>query len=116
MMDDKSIDYTVKEIHNYTMMLPKEYWGPGSYDKWIRVGWALKNHSERLVLTWYKFCSQSEDFDFVCNDVLEHWSNFGIYNKEGLTYKSIMYWCRMSDYDEYNKIYIPFTIKLFNFE
>ena len=105
MIDDKSIDYTIKEIHNYTMMLSKEYWGPGSYDKWIRVGWALKNHSERLVLTWYKFCSQSEDFDFVCNDVLEHWSNFGIYNKEGLTYKSIMYWCRMSNLDEYNKIY-----------
>ena len=105
MMDDNTIDYSIKEVHKYTMLLPKEYWGPGSYDKWIRVGWALKNTNPRLVLTWYKFCSQSEDFDFVCNDVLEHWETFDIYNKEGLSYKSIMYWARISNPERYNEIY-----------
>ena len=62
------------------MSLPKEYWGPGSYNKWIRVGWVLKNTNLKLVLTWIKFSSQSEDFDFDCNDVLDYWANFDNYS------------------------------------
>ena len=30
------------------MILPQKYWGPGSYDKWIRVGWALANISKKI--------------------------------------------------------------------
>ena len=46
------------------MILPVEYWGPGSYSKWIRVGWALKNTDPRLFITWLKFSSQSSHFDY----------------------------------------------------
>ena len=42
LFEDPNTEYKLKEIHSYTMILSKEYWGPGSYDKWIRVGWALK--------------------------------------------------------------------------
>ena len=103
--EDTNIDHKVKEVHAYTMCLPKDYWGPGSYSKWIRVGWALRNTSEKLLLTWMLFCSQSEDFDFRSNDAAEHWENFDVYNKEGLSQKSIMYWAKMDNYPEYIKIY-----------
>ena len=36
----------------------KEYYGPGSYNKWIRVGWALANTHPKMLLTWLKFSSQ----------------------------------------------------------
>ena len=42
-MEDKDTDYLVKEVHEYTMALPEKFWGPGSYDNWIRVLWCLKN-------------------------------------------------------------------------
>ena len=105
LFDDANTDYTIKEIHNYTMALPKEYWGPGSYDKWIRVCWALKNTNEKLVLTWLKFCSQSDDFDFSNNDALDMWEDGEINDRNGFTFKSIIYWCKTSNPDEYKNIY-----------
>ena len=105
LFDDANTDYTLKEIHNYTMALPQEYWGPGSYDKWIRVGWALKNSSEKLVLTWIKFCSQSPDFDFEHNDAYDYWEGGELSSEEGLSYKSIIYWCQISNPEEYKNIY-----------
>jgi len=35
-------DYEVKETHQFTMILPESYYNSGAYNKWIRVGWALK--------------------------------------------------------------------------
>ena len=106
LFDDPSNDYQIKELHDYTMSLPKEFWGPGSYNNWIRVGWVLKNTNPKLVLTWIKFSSQSEDFDFGCNDVLDYWANFDnySYSEEGLTFRSIIYWCKINNYNEYKKI------------
>ena len=104
--EDPDTEYFIKETHEYTMTLPQEYWGPGSYNKWIRVGWALKNTHEKLVLTWLLFCSQSTEFDLQHNDAIEHWNNFDTYNKEGFTRKSLMFWSKMSNYDEYIKIHL----------
>lgn len=105
LFNDANTDYTIKEIHNYTMALPKEYWGSGSYDKWIRVCWALKNTNEKLVLTWLKFCSQIDDFDFANNDVLYTWEEGELNDSDGYTFKSIIYWCKTSNPDEYKNIY-----------
>ena len=41
-------DYELKETHEFTMILPVSYYGDGSYSKWIRVGWALKNTDKKL--------------------------------------------------------------------
>ena len=105
LMEDENIDYNTKEIYQYTMVLPKEFWGQGSYNKWIRVGWALKNSGEQMAPVWYLFSSQSPEFDFVHNDVLEYWNDFDVFNKEGLTYRSILYWAKVYSFDEYQKIY-----------
>jgi len=99
-------DFTLKEAHYYTMILPSEYYGPQSYDKWIRVGWALKNTNKRLFITWLKFSSQSTEFDYAdVPDLYEKWCGFDTYNKEGLTLRSIMYWCKISNEVEYRKVY-----------
>ena len=45
-VDNNILDYEIKETHQYTMLLPATYWDAGSYNKWIRVGWALKNTNQ----------------------------------------------------------------------
>jgi P4 family phage/plasmid primase-like protien len=101
-----SNEYYIKETHDFTMILPEEYYGPGSYNKWIRVGWALKATDERLFLTWVKFSSQencrktlrdskNEKFDFNTIPYLyELWCGFSSDNEETLTRLSIIYWAK----------------------
>ena len=71
-INDRPIDYELKETHDFTMILPETYYGEGSYNKWIRVGWALKNTSEKLFVTWIKMSSQSSTFSF--SDIGEYYS------------------------------------------
>jgi P4 family phage/plasmid primase-like protien len=100
-------DYEIKETHQFTMILPKNYYGPGSYNKWIRVGWALKNTHEKLFLTWLKFSSQSETFNFSQSQVSQLyalWKNFDVKNNDCLTNRSIMFWAKTDNYCEYDKI------------
>ena len=41
-VSDNPSDYELKTIHDFTMILPEKYYGQGSYDRWIRVGWVLR--------------------------------------------------------------------------
>lgn len=107
--------YKIKETHLYTLCLPENYYGPGSYNKWIRVGWALANTNNLLFLTWIKFSSRD-----VCRDSLkssngkfdwkniselyELWTTFNNNNPDGLSNKSIMYWAKNDAYDKYMQI------------
>ena len=101
--DLRPIDYELKETHNFAMILPKQYWGPGSYDKWIRVGWALKNTSEQLLLTWIKLSSQSDEFTFDdIGGLCDMWDNFN--NEDTLTKRSIMYWAKNDSPAEYKRV------------
>ena len=98
-------DYEVKETHQFTMILPECYYGEGSYNKWIRVGWALKNTHDKLFLTWIKFSSQSSSFDF--RDVETYynmWKSFDYKNSDGLTNRSIMFWAKTDNYNSYKNI------------
>lgn len=91
------VEYELKETHDYTMILPECYYGPGSYDKWIRVGWALKNTSDKMFLTWLKLSSKSSEFTFdQVPELYERWLSFEYKNKYGLTRRSIMYWAKNS--------------------
>jgi P4 family phage/plasmid primase-like protien len=101
----ESIDYYVRESHEYVMILPKQYYQRGSYDKWIRVGWALRNTDKRLFISWLKMSAKSDSFSFdEVTDMYDMWKRFA-FNKEGLTYKSIMYWAKNdADYSAYKKI------------
>jgi hypothetical protein len=62
-------EYKLQEAYNYVMILPIEFWGPNSYAKWIRVGWALRNTDDegRLLISWINMSSQAKSFKF--NDI-----------------------------------------------
>ncbi|MBI96715.1 hypothetical protein CL656_06190 [bacterium] len=99
-------DEHLSNVHKFTMCLPESYYGPGSYSKWIRVGWALKNESEKLIITWLKFSLQSFDTDFTdIMDLIDRWENFERYNSDGLSAKSIRFWVKQENKEEYDKIY-----------
>lgn len=98
-------EYYIKETHEFSMILPEDYYGPGSYSKWIRVGWALKNTDERMFLTWVKFSAQencrkslrgnNDKFDFDSIPYLyELWNGFSKTNEAGLSRRSILFWAK----------------------
>merc|ERR1711998_564781 len=113
-------DYRFKEIHDYTMILPISYWGHGSYQKWIKVGWALANTNGKsnkkdiMFLSWLKMSTQDGcrhtladskgnfDWDKV-PELFEMWNNFE-FDNSGLTYRSIMYWCKTEVRSKYEAI------------
>lgn len=98
----KPTDYELKEIHQFTLILPKSYYGSGSYCKWIRVGWALKNTDNRLFLTWIKMSSKSSEFKWGdIPELYEMWQSFDHDNPSGLTSRSIMYWAKNDALQEY---------------
>jgi P4 family phage/plasmid primase-like protien len=104
--DIRNVEYELKETHSYVMILPESFYGPGSYDKWIRVGWALKNTSEKLFLSWVKLSSKSSEFSYSqIPDLYEKWKKFEHKNEDGLTHRSIMYWAKNNaDPEIYNAV------------
>ena len=105
--------YKLKEIHDYTMALPAEYYI--ERNKWIRVGWALRHTSKHLFLTWMVFSSQSKE-KFRFDDIPGYyadWKKWGRRKTEemaAVTDRSIMFWVRESGpdrtgYDKWEKIF-----------
>jgi len=118
-------DYELKEAYQYTMSLPESYYGPGSYMKWIKVGWALRNISDRLFIVWIAFSAQSSEFVFsdISDLYSDKWCKFDMGNLNGLTKRSIMHWAKMDAREKYNKIheesvdyYVEQTIKVMKSE
>ena len=108
-------DHRLKETHKYVMCLSETYYGPGSYTKWIRTGWALANTSKTLFLTWLKFSSQSPCrrtlanenglFDWSRVDELYTlWEGFDTGRPDGLSHRSIMYWAKEDSPERYNAV------------
>lgn len=87
----------LQEMHDYLMGLPESYYAldKGTYGKWIRVGWALKNTSSELFPFWLKFSAQAPGFCFSSvPDLLQKWNRSQPSSSTiPLTYKSIRYWC-----------------------
>ena len=96
--------YEVQDIFKFVMALPETYYGQGSYEKWFRVGCALKNHDNALFPIWVAFSSQSPTFDWVSGvqDLLNKWN--GMNQHDRLTMRSIKYWCRQENPDKYKAI------------
>ena len=95
-------DYELKEIHQFALILPVQYYGPGSYTKWIRVGWALKNTDNKLFITWLALSCKSPDFKWRdVPELYERWNSFDHDNPAGLTSRSIMYWAKNDALKDY---------------
>lgn len=98
--------FNLKEIHDYTMLLTRDYYESGTYNKRMPVGWALRNISNQLFITWVYLISQREDFRFPLSihEYWESWKAFDINRKDSLTERSIMYWAKQCNPVEYAKI------------
>ena len=98
-------EYYIKELHEYVMALPKPYYE--DYDKWMKIGLALKYTNVLLFLTFVKFSSLSKDkfsFDKI-DEIKAQWDKFDE-NRKGnvLTKYSIMHWCKKENPEKYNEI------------
>ena len=86
-------EHYIKETSDYTMCLPEKYYN--QYELWIRVGWALRNTSDKLFLSWILFSSQSEKFSYdKIREFYDKWLTFSMENEDGLTRRSIIYWAQ----------------------
>jgi P4 family phage/plasmid primase-like protien len=98
-------DYEVKQSYDYVMTLPESYYGLSSFTKWIRVGWALRNTSDKLFIVWIAFSAQSASFRFGdIPEFYEKWQGFDMNNPQGLTVRSIMHWSKIDAYERYVKV------------
>lgn len=70
-----------------------------SYDKWIRVGWCLRNVDSNLLEDWIKFSSQSSKYMTGECEIL--WNQM---KEGGLGIKSLHLWAKMDNPEEYEKI------------
>jgi hypothetical protein len=110
-------DYKIRETHEYALALPKEYYGKGSYCKWIRVGWALANTSPKMFVTWLKLSCQENcrsslakgdkfDWNSSVSIMYELWKGFDCSGTtDGLSHRSIMYWCKRDSINKYEIIH-----------
>jgi len=97
-------EHFIKETSDYTMCLPEKYYN--QYNLWIRVGWALRNTSDKLFLSWILFSSQSEKFSYdKIREFYDMWLTFSMENEDGLTRRSIIYWAQHDAKDRYNEVY-----------
>ena len=119
-------EYSYKELFEYVMALPESYYGPGSYNNWIRVGWALKNtdiknRTDKLFIVWLAFSAKSSTFNFITgiHELMDRWMKFTISDDDkNLTDASIKYWCKNENPEMYKDVfnksinyYIEETIK-----
>ena len=104
-MGDSTENYHLKTMYDYTMALPEQYYGQGSYDKWKRVGWVLKNTSIKLLIVWIAFSSQSSTFSFTnVPDLCDAWRKFSNRLDGGVTKLSLIYWVKTDAPEKYDDI------------
>jgi P4 family phage/plasmid primase-like protien len=99
--------YEIAEIHYFTQALPEKYYEPGSHILNRQVAFALKHTDERLFLSWIQLRSKASDFDYLSiPELYTLWKKFHRTNLDGIkvTKKSIMYYLRKDNFEEYEKI------------
>jgi P4 family phage/plasmid primase-like protien len=92
--------YYYRETFRFLMSLPKKYYE--EYLNWLKCGWALHNLDACMFIPWMLFSSQWKDFNF---DDIEGYNDLWLKMKdEGLTHRSIMYWSKQDNPNEFNRI------------
>jgi hypothetical protein len=98
-------EYELKDSYDFTMILPPTYYEQGSYAKWIRVGWALRNTSNKLLIVWLKFSSKATSFMYSSiPELCDMWKKFDVRGQNGLTKLSLMHWARTDAKEAYEQV------------
>jgi hypothetical protein len=98
----------VKQRIEYALILPEKYWGNGSYELWIRVGWALYSINDALFAIWVKISSQWAGFVWP-TDVYNLYQQWTTFQTGGLSMRSIIYWAKNDAYEKYMEIKQKYT-------
>jgi P4 family phage/plasmid primase-like protien len=108
-VDNENQPIDLLEIHDYVDILPASYYemGQGTYMRWMKVGWALKNTSEHLFPLWLKFSAKATGFRITDIADMHHtWERKSQpRNSAPITWKSIRYWAKDEDPERAKKIY-----------
>lgn len=97
-------DYYLREIYETVMILPAKYYESGSYAKWIRVGWALKNTSPKLLIAWIAFSARASNFDYSSiHDLCVQWETFDR-KDSGVSSRSIHFWAKTDNSADYQNV------------
>ena len=95
----------VREIHEYTQILPEKYYKPGSHLLNRQVAFALKHTDERLFLSWVMLRAKADDFDYnTIPKLYQDWKIHFHKRPDGVTKRSIMYWAKQDAYEEYKNV------------
>jgi len=101
----KTSEYYIKEIHEYTQILPAKYYEPGSHLLNRQVAFALKDTDDRLFLSWVMLRSKASDFDYgTIPSLYAEWKKYFNSRPDGVTKRSIMYWARQDAFEDYEKV------------
>ena len=102
-------EHLIREVHEYTQILPAKYYEPGSHHLNRQVAFALKSVDIRLFYSWIMLRSKADDFDYeeipkLYSDWMKYFKSHKT-NGSSITYKSIIYWAQHdADHDEYEKV------------
>jgi P4 family phage/plasmid primase-like protien len=98
-------EYEIREIHEYTQILPEKYYEPGSHLLNRQVAFALKNTDERLFLSWVMLRSKASDFDYgTIIELYVKWKKYFNKDVNGITKRSIIYWAKQDNPEGYEKV------------
>lgn len=101
----KPSEYAIKEIHEYTQILPEKFYRSGSHLLNRQVAFALKHTDERLFLSWVMLRSKASDFSYdTIPSLFAEWKKYFNNRPDGITKRSIMYWARQDAFDEYERV------------
>jgi len=116
---DNHLEYDLKATFEYVDILPPSYYEEGSYNKWIRVGWALKNTSPNLLIVWIHLSAKAKNFQFSnIRGLCDEWNSFDFRKQGGLTKLSLIHWAKTDAKEDYERVrrktidfYVEQTIK-----
>jgi P4 family phage/plasmid primase-like protien len=102
----KHDEYELKELHQYTQILPARFYEPGSHLLNRQVAFALKDADDRLFLSWVMLRSKASDFDYGQISTLYHdWKKYFKNSKNGaITKRSIIFWAKQYAFTEYEQV------------
>ena len=107
---DRTMNYDAREVFEYTMTLPTQYYEQGSYQRWIRVCWVLKrlcfNTPMNYFIIWVYFSAQAANFDYSTEipKMFDIWERTSIHDNNGLTKRSLMYWSKTDSPEKFKLV------------
>jgi P4 family phage/plasmid primase-like protien len=101
-------EQNIKELHEYTQILPSKFYEPGSHLLNRKVAFALKNTDERLFLSWIALRAKASDFDY--NTIPKLYTDWKYHfnrdpnNPNFISQYSIPYWAKEYAFEQYMAI------------